>query len=86
MQREPLFPKEVTGTVPRITMTGAERVHIEQHQGLMAYQEEEVVFRTSLGMLRISGSGLRFTSYTSGEAILTGSIQNIGIQPSGGRV
>ena len=77
MRREELFPQEVISDVPRITMTGSQTVHIEQHKGLIAYQPEEVAFRTASGTLKITGGDMRFKLYTSGEAVLMGRIAGI---------
>lgn len=80
-----LFPREVTGNVPRVTLTGIERLHLEQHKGLIGYQPEEIVFRTSCGLMRIGGSGLRFASYSAQEALIVGRIGSIACEEAGGR-
>ena len=69
-----LFPKEVISNVPRVTLTGHNLVYIEQHQGLIGYQPEEVCFRTSCGVLNIAGKDMTFRLYTSTEAMLEGDI------------
>ena len=79
MDKGELFPKEVVSDMPRVTMTGSERVHVEQHKGLIAYQPEEVVFRVASGRLTVKGDALRFRMYTSGEAILTGRVDSVAI-------
>lgn len=83
MRREELFPQEVISDVPRITMTGSQTVHVEQHKGLIAYQPEEVAFRTASGTLKIAGSEMRFKLYTSGEAVITGRIDGIALTGAG---
>ncbi len=85
MQNAPLFPREVTSDVPRMTLTGQELLHVEQHRGLVGYQPEEILFRTGCGMLRVAGQGLRFRMYTAGEAIITGQIDSVGIGKKGER-
>lgn len=72
-----LFPREVTGHVPRITLTGRERLHIEQHQGLIDYAQDNIVLRTSSGLLRVSGTGMLFSLYSEAEAIVTGQIISV---------
>ena len=79
MDKGELFPKEVVSDLPRVTMTGSERVHVEQHKGLIAYQPEEVVFRVAAGRLTVKGQELRFRLYTSGEAILTGRVDSVAV-------
>lgn len=85
MPENTLFPKEVTSHVPRMTLTGQELLHVEQHQGLLAYQPEEIRFRTSVGMLIVTGQSLRFRMYSAGEAIISGEIDGISVQSAGGR-
>lgn len=76
MQNE-LFPKEVISNVPRITLTGHELLHIEQHRGLIDYAPENIVFRTSCGLVRIGGAGMSFSLYTAGEARIRGQIDSV---------
>jgi len=79
MDHSTLFPREVTGDVPRVTLTGDDQVHVEQHKGLIAYQPEEVVFRVAGGKLTVQGQDLRFRLYTSMEAMLMGQVSSIAI-------
>lgn len=69
-----IFPREVVSNVPRITLTGREQLHIEQHKGLIAYSPEEIVFRTAIGLLRAEGEQMRFRLYTAAEALVVGRI------------
>lgn len=83
--RDSLFPREVTTDVPRLTMTGSERLHVEQHKGLLAYQPQEVIFRTAVGQLKVTGEQLRFRMYTAQEAVVVGLIDSVGFQRGGKR-
>ncbi len=76
-----LFPREVTSNVPRITLTGHERLHVEQHKGLIDYAPENIVLRTSVGLMRVSGAGMRFSLYTASEALITGRIDSVSFPP-----
>lgn len=75
--REELFPREVTSDVPRMTLTGHERLHVEQHKGLVDYAPEIIAMRTSCGLMRIAGAGMRFVTYTAAEAVIVGRIDSI---------
>ncbi len=79
-----LFPKEVTGDVPRLTLTGHERLHVEQHRGLIDYAPENIVLRTACGLVRIAGAGMIFRMYTSAEALITGRIDSVCFQQKEG--
>lgn len=81
-----LFPREVTSNVPRITMTGRERLHIEQHRGLIDYAPDGIVMRTASGLLRIEGSGMLFSLYSEAEAVVTGEIVSVSFEYREGRI
>ena len=81
---EAVFPAEITGDAPRITLTGSQAVHIEQHKGLVTYQPEEVAFRTAAGLIRITGRGMGFRVYTAQEAVIRGEIESVVIVGNGG--
>lgn len=74
------FPREVTGDLPLITLTGCEEVRVEQHRGLVAYQIQEIVFRSSAGEIRIEGNDLCLARYASDEALVTGKIASVSLQ------
>lgn len=84
MAEHELFPREVTSNVPHMTLTGTERLHVEQHRGLIAYQPEEIVFRTACGLMHVCGEQLHFRMYTSSEALISGQISGIHIDETGG--
>lgn len=75
--RDELFPREVISDVPRMTLTGHERLHVEQHKGLIDYAPDVIAMRTACGLLRIDGAGLRFVIYTAAEAVIVGRIDAI---------
>ncbi len=75
-----LFPREVTSGVPRLTLTGHERLYVEQHRGLIDYAPESIVLRTSCGLVRVSGTGMVFRMYTAAEALITGQIDCVCFQ------
>ena len=85
MMPKDIFPREVISNVPRVTLTGREQLHIEQHKGLIAYSPEEIVFRTASGLLRAEGEQLRFSLYTSGEALVVGRISGVSFPQKEGR-
>lgn len=85
MRGEGLFPLELTTDVPKISMTGKQLIHVEQHKGLMTYQEDEVAFRTSVGMLKIQGKDMHFKQYTATEAIISGEIGSVTLLGGGSK-
>ena len=80
-----IFPREVISNVPRITLTGHERLHVEQHKGLVDYAREAFGLRTACGLMRIDGAGMRFITYTAAEALIVGRIDAISFPGQEGR-
>lgn len=79
------FPREVVSNVPRITLTGHECLHVEQHRGLIDYMPEHIVLRTACGLMDVAGAGMRFTRYTAGEALIAGRIDSVSFRRKEGR-
>ncbi len=77
--REGLFPPEVTSDVPYIVLTGNGLVQVEQHLGLLSYQQDEITLKTSVGLLKLQGRELRFRRYTAREATISGEIEGISL-------
>lgn len=84
MQHE-LFPREVISDVPRITLTGNTRLHVEQHQGIAICRETEICLHTACGELQIRGQELCILRYTGMEALIAGRIESIVISAEGRR-
>lgn len=81
-----IFPKEVTSKVPLITLTGHEQLHVEQHQGLVDYEPENIILRSACGLIRIGGAGMVFRLYTAAEALIEGRIDCVAFtRPGGGQ-
>lgn len=82
--RQGSFPKEVISNVPLITLTGHEQLHIEQHQGLVDYEPENIMIRSACGLIRIAGAGMLFKLYTTAEAIIVGRVDCVEFVHQGG--
>lgn len=80
------FPREVTSRVPRITLTGRERLLVEQHRGLTICQPEQIGLRTAIGQMTVTGSGLHLIRYCAADALIGGRIDGISLESDGRRV
>nr|MBR4280769.1 sporulation protein YqfC [Clostridia bacterium] len=72
-----IFPREVTSNVPCVTLTGRDQLHVEQHEGLVDYEPENIVLRTAVGLMRIGGAGMVFRMYNAQEAVIVGRIDSV---------
>ena len=77
MQRERFFPAELIRDLPHVPLTGDQMLSIEQHHGMVSYQPDCIMFRTSAGDLTVMGSDLSVSRYTECEAVLTGQISAV---------
>lgn len=80
-----LFPREVMTNVPRVILTGAEMLEVEQHKGLVACREDEITLRTAIGLMTVAGTGLHMLSYNAQTAMIAGKISSVIMQPEGRR-
>jgi len=49
------FPKEIMLDLPRITVTGDNEIDIENHKGIMSFEEYEVKINSKVGFIVIKG-------------------------------
>lgn len=71
------IPREVSGRLPLLMLTGTERFQIEQHQGLAGFHDNKISFRTASGSVIVTGTDMKFVSYTGSTAIISGNIAGI---------
>ena len=50
------FPKEIILDLPRITITGDNEIDIENHKGIILFEEDEVKVNSKVGFIVIKGS------------------------------
>ncbi len=73
------FFGEVTGTASNINIYGTRKVVIESFKKILECNEALIMIRTCDCSISIWGNGLKLTSYSSGYAEVTGSIDKIEI-------
>lgn len=71
------IPEDVLMGWPKVVLYGAQRLIVEQHRGILAYEEKAVRLRTSLGILTVEGEGLQIIHYGPMDAVITGKISRV---------
>lgn len=71
------LPADVLVGLPRVELTGDREVWIENHRGILAYGEEEILVSGGSFVIKLSGSGLKLRSMTGWELLVTGVITAI---------
>ncbi len=68
------LPEESDARVPKFTMLGASDLMVENHSGILQYNEELVRLMTPEGVVRITGRGLELTEFGGERVYLRGKI------------
>ena len=71
------IPVELSTNNPKITITGFERMLIENYRGILEYQDYFVRVNTYIGILNINGFNLRLEEMTTDDLLVTGRIDSI---------
>ena len=70
-------PGEAALGVPRVTVTGGHKVHIENHRGLLEYETDRITVNAAGLLVRVRGDGLEISAMSDMELVVTGSIISV---------
>ncbi|MGL4847712.1 MAG: sporulation protein YqfC [Clostridium sp.] len=71
------MPREMLTGEPKIIITGKEEVKIENHKGIRVFDNEKVVFNTSIGILTIKGIDFELLYIEEETIIVSGKFTSI---------
>ena len=71
------IPEELSTDRPKITIMGFEQVFIENHKGILEYQDYFIRLNTYIGTININGFNLRLEEMTTDDILVTGKIDSI---------
>ena len=74
------IPKEVCSNLPKITVTGFDEMIVENHKGILEYEEFFVKINTYIGVLNINGFSLKLENMTNDDIKINGKIESIDIE------
>jgi sporulation protein YqfC len=72
------LPKDVVMNLPKLTLIGNILVYIENHRGIIQYDDQLVRINLLRGELNISGQNLMIRSVVPEEIVVEGRIDQIG--------
>ncbi len=73
------IPGEILTGEPRVTISGAARVDIENHRGLLEYNAESILVNARGMMIKITGEHLTVTAMSDMELVIKGKIGGVEI-------
>lgn len=77
------LPQELVLGWPRSVLLGDEKLIVEQHQGVYACTQEEIILKTSCGHLVIAGQRLSLSRYDRDGLVVFGKIEKLSYRPKG---
>lgn len=76
-------PQELIFGWPRSVLLGDEKLVVEQHQGVYACTQQEIILKTLCGYLVITGERLSLTRFDRDGLVVLGKIQKLCYRPKG---
>jgi len=77
------IPQELVFGWPRSVLLGDEKLIVEQHQGVYACTDQEIILKTSCGHLVITGEKLSMSRYDRDGLVVFGRIEKLSYRPKG---
>lgn len=71
------IPVELATNSPKVTISGFEKILIENYKGILEYQEYFVRLDTYIGIININGFNLKLEEMTTDDLLVTGKIDSI---------
>ena len=76
-------PQELIFGWPRSVLLGDEKLIVEQHQGIFACTEQEIVLKTGCGLMVITGNKLSISRFDGDGLVVFGHIEKLSYRPKG---
>jgi len=71
------LPREVMMNLPRLTLVGNIQIYLENHRGVIAYDEQKVRIGVENGEIIIRGVNLQIKNLVAEELLIKGTINGI---------
>lgn len=68
------LPGDVIAGLPLITLTGDRELRMENHKGILAYENHEICISGGKLIVRVRGNDLTLRAMNSAELVITGEV------------
>lgn len=68
------LPKDIVLDVAKVTLIGTDTITVENHKGIIEYNEDQIRINTGSGILTINGSKLSIKAILQEEITITGEV------------
>lgn len=73
-------PKDVVMNIPRITVSGASEIYIENHKGILTYGREKIRVATPMGVVCVCGKELTVERIRLEDILISGKFEYVGYE------
>lgn len=74
------IPKDVIPGEPIVTITGRQKVYIENYHRIVSFQDEEIKLQAKTCRILVQGKRLRIEYYTKDDMMIQGQIGCVAIE------
>jgi sporulation protein YqfC len=71
------IPRDIVMNLPKITVTGDNEIIIENHKGVILFEERQVKINSTIGMIEINGSRFEVLFMGGNTLTLSGKFKSI---------
>ena len=71
------LPRDIVLNMPKITITGENEITIENHKGVVLFEEKEVKVNSNVGLISINGTGFEILFMGGSTLTLNGKFKSI---------
>lgn len=71
------IPKELVMDTGKLTVVGQKQVFLENHKGIVEYEDYRIKVNTKEGIIQFEGEGMDIKEITSEDIMVTGKIYTI---------
>ena len=66
--------------IPLIEIYGQQRVLVENHRGIVGYEDQEILVRVRYGCICVTGQHLKLAKMCKGKLVITGNISAVNLR------
>lgn len=71
------LPRDVVLNIPKITITGNNEITIENHKGVVLFEERKMQINSNIGLITIYGQGFEILFMGGSTLTLSGSFKSM---------
>lgn len=77
------LPRDVILNIPKITITGDNEITIENHKGIILFEEKQIKVNSKVGLITIFGSGFEILFIGGSTLTISGKFKSVAYEGNG---